>query len=459
MVVPSGITATAWPRVEAKLRDLAVTFDRWQVDASQLILAKRADGSYAASVGGICLSIPRQVGKTFLVGMIVVALCLLHPGLTVVWTAHRTRTATKTFQTLKGMTARPKVAPYMLEPRNANGEQEVRFRNGSVIMFGAREQGFGRGFDKVDIAVFDEAQILSERGVEDIVPATNQAEMDGGALLFFMGTPPRPGDPGEEFTNRRRAALAGETEDAVYIEFSADKDADLDDHKQWRKANPSFPSRTPVASMKRMRANLTDDDSYRREAMGIWDDDSTAAIPKSSWRACADVESKANDPVAFGIDVSPDRSRATISVVGKRDDGLLHMAVVDARMGVDWIVPRVLELQRHDPLCFALDPAGPVGALIQPLRDAGIDVLEVPMRSLTQTCGQLYDLIVSGGIRHRDEGVLNTAVAGAKWRPVGDARAWARKHSSSDITPLYAVTAALWAFGERDAADPSVWFI
>jgi phage terminase large subunit-like protein len=452
--------STAWPRIVAKCRELGVEFDEWQHGIGQIALGKREDGKYAATVGGVVLSIPRQVGKTFLVGMIVIALCLLHPGLTVLWTAHRTRTATKTFHTLKGMTERAKVKPHMLEPRLSNGEQEIRFRNGSVIMFGAREQGFGRGFDEVDVEVFDEAQILSERALEDMVPATNQSRHPAGALLFFMGTPPRPGDPGEEFTNRRDAALAGQTEDTVYVEFSADDDADLDDRAQWRKANPSFPRRTPVEAMKRMRANLTDDDSYRREALGIWQSLSSEAIPRAAWAACADVESKAADPVVFGFDVSPDRSRSSISVVGKRDDGKLHVAVVDSRAGVDWLVARCVDLQRHEPLCFAVDPAGPAGALIQPMREAGLDVVEVPTRPLTQACGLFFDLVVAGDLAHRDEGVLNAAVAGAAWRPVGDARAWARKTSSSDITPLYAATVALHAFGERDKpADPGVWFI
>ncbi|MBK0296370.1 DUF853 family protein, partial [Bacillus sp. S34] len=69
---------------------------------------------------------------------------------------------------------------------------------------------------------FDEAQILTEKALEDMVAATNQSRFPAGALLFFMGTPPRPTDPSEAFKLRRREALAGETEDAVYIECSAD---------------------------------------------------------------------------------------------------------------------------------------------------------------------------------------------------------------------------------------------
>src|SRR5690606_6447420 len=87
------------------------------------------------------------------------------------------------------------------------GEQEIPFKNGSRILFGAREGGFGRGFDEVDIEVFDEAQILTIKALEDMVAATNQSRFVHGALLFYMGTPPRPIDPGEMFTARRQEAL------------------------------------------------------------------------------------------------------------------------------------------------------------------------------------------------------------------------------------------------------------
>ncbi len=459
VVIPTGIVTTAWPRVEAKLADLGVTFDRWQSDGSKLILGKRADGSFAASVGGVCLSIPRQVGKTFLVGMIVVALCLLHPGLTVVWPAHRTRTATKTFQTLKGMTARPKVAPYMLEPRNANGEQEIRFRNGSVIMFGAREQGFGRGFDKVDIAVFDEAQILSERGVEDIVPATNQAEMDGGALLFFMGTPPRPGDPGEEFTNRRTAAINGKTEDMVYIEFSADSDADLDDHKQWRKANPSFPSRTPVASMKRMRANLTDDDSYRREALGIWDEvEVDNGLSVSGWNALADATAAPSGELWLAADVAPGHGSASVVVVG---DDVLELIV--RRPAASWLPEFVAGVRQRQGITtpLAYDPAGPIGSLVPEFERLGVPLHPVDGKDSVRALGSLVAAVTDKTFRHRGEPEFVAAVAGAKRRAVGDGHKWSRKDSSVDISPLVAATVALWVArsAEPEIIRPTIHFI
>jgi hypothetical protein len=79
-------------------------------------------------------------------------------------------------------------------------------------------------------------------------------------LLFFMGTPPRPVDPGEAFSMKRANALDGKTQDTMYLEFSADPDSDPDDRDQWPVMNPSYPHRTPLESMLRLRENLPSDD-------------------------------------------------------------------------------------------------------------------------------------------------------------------------------------------------------
>src|SRR5690606_23165846 len=128
VVVPSGIVDTLWFDVEARCREFGDRFDTWQDGLGQLMLGLRADGLFAATIGGVVLSIPRQVAKTFIVGRVIVALCTLYPNLTVLWTAHRTRTATKTFESLKGFVSRKSVKPYLLANRSdgirsTNGEQ------------------------------------------------------------------------------------------------------------------------------------------------------------------------------------------------------------------------------------------------------------------------------------------------------------------------------------------------
>lgn len=267
LAIPTGIVSTGFGKVRTITGRLGIRFDRWQEGIGRLMLAKRADGTYAAGVGGVVMSICRQTGKTFTVGNNVVVLCLTQPGMKVIWTAHRTRTSSETFKSMTALVQRPGLSRHCRAVRRANGQEEIGFVNGSRILFGAREQGFGRGFDAVDMIIFDEAQILSEKALDDMIPTANAAR---NPLIVFMGTPPRPVDPGEVFSQKRAQALKGE-DDMVYIEFSADRDADTTDREQWAKANPSYPSRTKPAAMLRMLKNLGED-SFRREALGIWDE-------------------------------------------------------------------------------------------------------------------------------------------------------------------------------------------
>lgn len=456
MVIPRGIATTAWPRVEAFWQAGNVSFDEWQKGTGQIALGKRKDGKYAATVGGVVLSIPRQVGKTFLIGMIVVALCVLFPRMTVLWTAHRTRTATKTFDTLKGIALRKHVRRHLRPGRNdgirtANGEQEIRFSNGSVIMFGAREQGFGRGFDAVDIAVFDEAQILTEKALEDMVPAANQAKADGGALLFFMGTPPRPSDPGDEFANRRARALDGRSKNTVYVEFSADEDADPDDREQWERANPSYPLRTPLESMLRMREQLTDDDSFMREALGVWDPVLTSqVIPADSWERVADPISVPVEFLTLAIDVSPDRSTASVALAGRRADGRWHVELDDHRKGVDWVIPWVKARAAKNRLHAVV--VDEITGLTEEKRGrhflAGTNVLvtlaAAEGRDMAIASAKFFDAVMDESLRHTDQPQMNVALSVASKRPLSGGWAWNRKNADSDITPVVAATLALW---------------
>ena len=222
--IPDGVVSTGWGVVEEQCERLGITFDTWQAGLGSLLLGKRSDGVYAAGIGGACMSIPRQVGKTYLVGWMLFAMCLLHENLFVVWTAHRTRTSDETYASLSGMARNPSVVPFIRQVRGGNGKQAIEFANGSRILFGAREQGFGRGFASIDVEIFDEAQILTESALSDMVPAANAAT---NGLVLYMGTPPRPKDPGEAFTLLRNAALSGDP-DTLWVEFSADPECGVD---------------------------------------------------------------------------------------------------------------------------------------------------------------------------------------------------------------------------------------
>jgi hypothetical protein len=462
---PQGIKKTVWTRVEAKGKELDLGFDWWQSQLGTVCLGYGDDGQYVATVGGIGLSIPRQVGKTYFVLATLVILCILFPGLQVVWTAHHLRTSTKTFTTLRGICRRKKVAPHIAidgrgQPaiRSSNGEQEVVFRNGSKIMFGARSMGFGRGFDEIDVEVFDEAQILDSKALEDMVAATNQARHEHGALLFFMGTPPRPTDPSEAFSLRRAEALSGESGDAIWLEIGADPESDPNDQKQYPRMNPSFPKRTPLNSILRLRKNLGDEDSWNREGRGIWDPvTSSGVLPGPSWLTQTDEVSRADTRISLGVEVGPDLAWASVAIAGERADESWHFELDDDQhtrgRGTAWLIPHIQYLVANNPQIrsVVVDVAGPVKALLDErggrwfFKGTTVQATPVKVAELGVGCADVLDGIVTGWLHHIGQPQFTAAALAAGKRPLGDTGmwVWSRKTAESDITPIQAGTLAL----------------
>lgn len=440
VVIPSGIVSTGWPAVAKKAAEVGLGADDWQVGVGRLALAKRANGKFAAGIGGVVLSIPRQVGKTYLVALIVFCLCLLTPGLTVLWTAHRMKTAGETFAKLQAFTRKKKIAPHILKVTTGAGDEVVYFRNGSRILFGARERGFGRGFDNVDIEVFDEAQILTEAAVEDMVPATNVA---ANPLLFFIGTPPRPKDPGEIFSGKRKEALAGEDEDTVYVEFSADPGCNENDRKQWAKANPSYPARTDDAAMLRMKKSLNTPGSFEREALGIWDAESRVTLFKKWADGRRSERPEGLEVGALGVAVSIDLAHSAI-VAASADGEAIWVKPLHHGPGTRGLVEQCVKLQDRFDVKVIIDGRGPGAALIPQLEDADVRLHVATTGEVLDAFATLETKIDDGLFFHVETPELDAAAAGAVRREVGDRFALGRKKSEADISPLEAAELATW---------------
>ena len=457
IVVPKGVASTGWPAVRDKCTDLGISFRPWQDGAGRLILAKRADGKYAATIGGTGMSIPRQVGKTFLVGAIVFALCLLRPGLTVIWTAHRLRTAEETFGKMRSFAKRAKIRPHILKEVLGSGEEAILFRNKSRILFGARESGFGLGFDEVDVLIFDEAQRLRDMTLDDMVPATNQSRQETGALLLFMGTPPRPTDAGEVFTRMRDDATTGEDHDTGWIELGADpgyvptkKPAPLTDAdwKQVAKANPTFPDDTPREAILRMRKQLKDD-SFIREGLGVWDTERVSGdLSAEVWKNLADAGAERGKPPVFGCDVASDRT-AWVAVAWRRPDGAAQVMLANGGepFPAFEMVDRCVELREKWGGRFV-----PPRAFEEAMAREGLLVSPMKLGAFPGACGEWSDAMDEGTIRHGNQSALNDAVATVRWRTVGTKgeREWLMA-GHPEVGPLVAATRALYGLTNRPA--------
>jgi hypothetical protein len=127
-----------------------------------------------------------------------------------------------------------------------------------------------------------------------------------------------------------------------------------------------------------------------------------------------------------------------------RNRGVL-VEVLAEHHGVAWIVDEVPALvAQHNPDAVVLDSASQARSLVAPLTNAGVTTTTTDLKAMVEACGAFYDAIQEGRLVHRDDPTLNAAIEGAKQRNVGDAWAWARRTSASNVTPLVAATLALW---------------
>ena len=117
------------------------------------------------------LDVPRQNGKNAALEayeLYRLAVCGWH----VLHTAHRVKTAKKAFRRLCRHfedDAHPELKELVAQIRRTNGEEAIYLTNGGSIEFIARTNGSARGFDDIQLVVFDEAQELTDEQFDAIM--------------------------------------------------------------------------------------------------------------------------------------------------------------------------------------------------------------------------------------------------------------------------------------------------
>lgn len=431
--------------------------DPWQAFSLDVMLGERADGKWSAFEFGLLVA--RQNGKGGVLEARELAGMFLFGERLLLHTAHEFKTAQEAFLRIKALIdntddLRRKVA----RVRTSHGEEGIELLGkygGARLRFLARSKSSGRGFTG-DLLIFDEAQELPSSAVGAALPTLSARP---NPQVAYTGTVPAPEDNSEHFTSVRDRGRAGGDPSLAWLEWSPgdDPDAiDLDDRQVWSESNPGLGfERITEEAIERERTALSDD-TFARERISIWARRGhTTVVSMDVWTQLADPDSQAQDPVAFAIDVTPDRASASIAMAGMRLDGLHHVEVVDNRRGTGWVAERMAELvERWHPIDVVLDASGPAGSLIAPLAEKGIEPAVISAKEMAQACGDIYDAVRDRTLRHIGQPKLTVALEAARKRPLGDAWAWHRKDATTDISPLVAVTLARFGFRRHATKKP-----
>ena len=255
--------------------------------------------------------------------------------------------------------------------------------------------------------------------------------------------------------------ITGATDDTRtgLFEWSVPDDADPLDREFWPVANPAmgylFEEDSLAGRAEAMWDNMA---GFKTEHLCQWVDAlEPGIIPVADWIETTDPESRRADgsQVVASVDVNFSRTKGYVAIAARRSDERLHVEVVAAERGTDWIVPWLVERKDRFDAVVVQARGAPASGLIDPLKEAGIEVIELGGSDLTKCYGYAFDLIAGHKFMHRPSPVLDSAAESARAKVIGDSWVIDRKNSPIDASPLVACFQAAW--GEQMHDQVSVY--
>lgn len=399
----------------------------------------------------VIVTVPRQSGKTTMTLAELVDRCQSHSTpQRAVYTAQTRNDARRKWEDEHVVALENSVFKKRFTVRKSNGAEAIRWRNGSIHELMATQKKSGHG-KVIDMAVLDEAFAQVDSRMEQFAlpamitrpePQLWVVSTAGDETSLYLADQVRIG----------RASI--EAEDAssrtCYFEWSASADADVAEILATLDRFHPAVGHTISADAIKADAEAMSLDDVRRAYGNLWTRRDNIIDPLPGWAGCR-ADTVMRDPVALAVDVAPNQTSASIAAAGVDADGVLHVELIQSGLGTGWLVPRVKQLAaRHQPVCVAIAPSAPAGALLTALTAAGLPMCEVTTNDVVRACGGLLDDVQNRAVRHLGQPELDIAVDGAVRKPFGDGGwLWSRKQSTVDITPLVAVTLARWGWLNR----------
>lgn len=445
----------------------------WQRQVFDVALEKDPDtGLYIYKE--VVVTVPRQNGKTTLILVLYLLRALATANQRMVYTAQTQSAAKEKFMDdwLPMLEDSPFKKYFTVS--KANGQEALRFSNKSLLKLIATTLKAGHGLT-LDMSVIDEVFSLQDNRMEQaLVPAAKTRHMVPPGPQFWIvstaGTFANSPYMWRKVQQGRQYIADGLTKTACYFEWSADDDDDPSSPETWRKCNPAWGYTLGLEALDYDFTSGMDLSEFRRADLNQWVVAETdPVIPLDHWATLVDM-TPMEGQVAIAFDVAEDRSMSSIAAAQRVGD-LWFVEVIASRPGTAWLPKAIAQIWHNQrPIGIWLDRSGPAGSLVAELANLNVPVVhDVPASDLAKACGMFYDAAMGDEgdddneaspptLRHRGEPALTAALDGAGQQTLSDAWKWSRKKSNVDISPLVAVTMAL--FGAKQFSNtPEVYSI
>lgn len=434
----------------AKVADLmGFSLYSWQRLVADVGLERNGDAYRYRTVG---CAVGRQSGKSKLIE-VRIAYELLQERRAVAYTAQdRNMAKLKWDEHVHDLQSSP-LGKYIQKVQRTNGSERLYMKNGSTYSIVTPNDKGARGMS-LNLMVIDEALSHPLSLIAALQP-TLATRRNGQLWLLSNAGIPGESELLQHYRNIGHSGIQDQNNPLAWFEWAPAEDKfDYMDEQVWRQAIPSLGESSGVLIEAVREAALTNSpDIFMKEWLNVWPAQEAAqVVPTELWDSLADTGVVNNNRIVLGVDISRERDKASIGA-SSMVAGMTPVEVVEARDGVGWLVPRLIEIAKRWKAPVVVDGGAPAGSIIGELENAGIKVIAIGLRDYARACGSFYDAVQNRTICHLDDPNLRDAIIGSTRRRLGDAWAWNRQ-STTNITPLVAVTLARYGVVNEPEEKP-----
>lgn len=446
-ITPRDHSAPTEGREIAKLsRALGKPLMPWQRMVVDGCTEKTPLGFYKYPI--VLVTVPRQSGKTTLVGPLQIHRIMTRPGIKAFFTAQTGKDATDRMRdTIQLVTGSP-LAP-LFKPRYAAGSMGLSLANGSKLTTFAGPQNIHGETPHLvtldEIWKHDQAKGIDFMGA--IGPA--QATLEGESQIVMIST---MGTSQSGFMNdlveKGRSGAPG----MFYAEWSMADGLDPYEPQTWWTFHPALGNTITESYLAKESRDQTHGE-WMRAYMNRLTQSSDPLVPAEDWEALKAeplaVPSRRN--LAITYEVAYGGESSAVMATWRDTDGVPCTRTLHAAPGSAWLVSFIEWIIREwKPAVIGADDGGETRQITDDLRRRGHEIYTIGMSDFGTACVGLLSEIRNRNLRQDGSRSLAHAVAHVVLQPMSDGWRFSRKNSTGPIAALNASAVGLWAYDHRE---------
>jgi hypothetical protein len=405
----------------------------------------------------VLITVPRQSGKTTLVGPVQLHRVMTNPGIRCFYTAQTGKDARKRFEDLVNLM---KGSPLntIAQYRWSAGDEGISFPNGSALKLFAPTMDAIHG-ETPPLVTFDEIwkfdELLGDALLEGaVIPAQStltgrrqvwMISTAGTALSTFM----------RKWVDRGRESVTTKGKKwprVAYFEWGLADGDDPYDPEALERFHPAVGYTVTAAELLELEVSRAE---WLRAFCNVWTEALDPLFSVEEWNALGvkPVGKPRRRDIAVTYEIGVDGDCGVVMASWRDDEGRPCNRVLHAAPGTAWMFDLLVTIKRTwSPAVMGADDGGPTRRLTDRLRrELGEDaILTTGGTEFTTACGAWLAAARDNELKHDGTRTFSNAIAHLVLKKVGDVMKFSRQDSTGPIAAACAGAVGIWLYDHRE---------